>query len=311
MTGLSPVPGRGDESRYPDQAPDHVVVLMVFQKPDQVVWLIELLLRLGAAVVVHVDAKHVERFIGLGQRFAGDPRVHVLDRSVRVNWGGFSQVRATLLGIQAALDRFSGFRYLHLMSGECLPLMDFASMGARIEALPPDADFIESEHKSGYAWRINRYNILGEHPRNRAHWHNLAFKKLRDAQKPFPPRRNFDVSEIRIGSTWWSLRASSVHAMWEQAGDMEDFCHRFRWTRCSDEHFFQILHYRAGRVPAGSARKVRFPPGVASPAYLSLVEVQQALAEGCLFARKVEADVAARYWQDETARTGQGLVTTP
>ncbi|MDQ8022141.1 MAG: beta-1,6-N-acetylglucosaminyltransferase [Moraxellaceae bacterium] len=294
----SPAPSSGSGGLSALQVPAHVVVLMVFQKPDQVVWLIELLLRLGAAVVVHVDAKHVARFAGLPQRFAHDPRVHVLDCSVRVNWGGFSQVRATLLGVQAALDRFPSFRYLHLMSGECLPLMDFGSIGARIDTLPEDADFIESEHKPGYAWRINRYNILGEHPRNRAHWHNLAFKKLRDLQKPLPPRRNFGLDEIRIGSQWWSMRADSVRAMWEQAGDMEMFCRRFRWTRCSDEHFFQILHYRAGRVPAGSARRVRFPPGVASPAYLGLDEIRQAKAEGCLFARKVETDVARDYWQE-------------
>lgn len=281
----------------------HAVVLMVFQRPEQTQWLVEQVVRLGAFVLLHVDRKSLARFSDLIDYLASCERVAIVQDPISVNWAGFSQVEATLRGIALAQAKCPDYRVLHLMSGECLPLISFHEMDRIMRAEHTNEDLIDSHWKPEYAWRINRYSIFGEHPKNRTHWYNLAFKKLRDAQRPFPPRRNFTAEEIFKGSQWWSIRAGSLRQMFAGV-DMQDYCKRFRWTRCSDEHFFQILHRRAALQAAvvGNRRYDEFPPGVASPRYLTLDDVDCARARGCFFARKVELDVARRYWEGRAVR---------
>jgi hypothetical protein len=275
-----------------------VVVLMVFRNPEQVRWQIQWLLEQGVHVVLHVDAKFLASFAPLLAEFSDHPGVSPVSDPVRVNWAGFSQVRAVLAGVKLALDRRPSFSHLHVMSGECLPLQTFDVIEQRWAHDHPEADLIESRLRPGYEWRINRFNILGENPRNREHWHNLAFKSVRDLQiRWLSPRKNFRDSEVLFGSQWWSLRAASLRSMLLNT-DLEAFIRMFRWTRCADEHFFQILHHRAGLRAAGNLRYDDFPAGHASPRYLDPSDLLAASDRGYLYARKVSLEVARTYWRE-------------
>jgi hypothetical protein len=273
----------------------HVVVLMVFKDPLHTRWQIDSLRGQGVHVVLHVDAKSLRTFAQGLPMWAALPGVTIVPQPVRVNWAGFSQVRAILSGVNLAMAQLTGFTHLHLMSGECLPLRSFEEMGRLWAAEYPDADLIECRLRPGYEWRINRFNPFGESPHNREHWHNQAFKWARNAQlRWLPPRSNFPAGEVWFGSSWWSLRASSVRKM--LAGvDLDDFCNKFRWTRCADEHFFQILHRRAGLGAAGTRRLDRFSPGASSPDYLGLDDLGAARATGHFFARKIKPEVARAF----------------
>lgn len=266
---------------------------MVFRDPAQTGWLIDLLREQGVFVIVHVDAKQQALYRPLAMRYATQTGVHVVAEPVAVNWAGFSQVQASLRGIEWALANLPAMEYLHLMSGECLPLRPLADCEPLFERAGGQ-DLIECRLRPGYEWRINRYNILGEHPRNREHWHNRAFKLVRELQRGLPPRRNVPADGIYFGSQWWSLRTSSLRRMLGSV-DLPAFCRRFAWTRCADEHFFQILHHRVGLRAGGHHRHDRFDGSIASPAYLSLAELQEAFNRGCLFARKVRLDVMQQY----------------
>jgi hypothetical protein len=146
--------------------------------------------------------------------------------------------------------------------------------------------------RPGYEWRTSRYNLFGESPHNLRHWHNQFIKWARDAQlRWLPPRPNFAFDEVWFGSSWWLLRGESVRAIC--AGlDQERLARDFRWSRCADEHFFQILDRRAGLEATSSHRFDDFPPGAASPRYLALEELLVARAQGLHFARKVTPEVA-------------------
>jgi len=276
---------------------------MVFQKPEQATWLINLLVVLGAHVVVHIDKKCLPLFAKMIAQQSGREEVVFVSQPVVVNWAGFSQVKATLKGIEAALSAWPSVRFIHLMSGECMPLMSFDEMEKIIQADKSALDFIEIARKPQYDWRINRYLIFGESPKNRGRWHNLMFKRVRDVQSRFRPRSNIPRDEIYMGSQWWSLRVEVVRQILSLP-NFDEFCRKFRWTRCADEHFFQILYARLGiDFPITNRRYIDFPLGAGSPRSLNLEEIVLARTTGHFFARKVPLEVAQDYW----AGTG-GLV---
>lgn len=285
----------------PESVQGDIVVLMVFKQPEHVDWLLRWLVAQGAFVVLHVDKKVQPAFTAHLARWQVMRGVHVLQNTVKVNWAGFSQVEATLRCVTWALNHLPNFARLHLMSGECHPLRPLCDIAARMNQLAPagEADLIECRSWPGAAWRINRYNILGESPHNREHWHNLAFRWFRDLQGRLrvPVRSDFAPEDIVFGGQWWSMHRSSLVLMLAQP-DLPAFCRKFRWTRCSDEHFFQIRHRATGLAAAGSQRFVQVPDGVASPRYLPLDELQQLHDQGFLFARKVTPEVAQTYWRE-------------
>ena len=299
--------GRQRPVRPGGTASEDVVALMVFKDPEHVDWLVRWLVAGGAQVVLHIDKKSMERFSGHLSAWKAVQAVHVVRDNVSVNWAGFSQVEATLRCLTWALEHLPNFQRLHLMSGECLPLQRLADNASAMEQRAPDgmADLIECRERAGMAWRINRYHLFGENPRNREHWHNLAFRWFRDLQRilRLPPRGNFAPEDIVFGSQWWSMHRSSLVRMLAQPA-LRSYCRKFRFTRCSDEHFFQILHQAQGLRAAGSHRFVEFPDGRASPRYLDLQELQRLREQGYLFARKVAPAVARAYWT-------QGNATVP
>lgn len=274
----------------------HAVILMVHKSPDHVEWLAHQLAALGAFVVLHVDRRERAAFDGLRlPREAGVPVAHLLEQPVVVNWSGFSQVRATALGINWIREHLPSVRYLHLMSGECLPLRRFAE----IEPLMLDAggapvDLLDSSRKPWLDWRINRFCLFGEHSKNRTDLYNAIFRRVVALQSRLPARRNVPPADLRQGSQWWSLHRSSVEAMYASV-DLRRFNAGFRWTRCADEHYFQILHHRAGLRTRGNLRDIEFQPGMASPNYLGLERLEAARRGGQAFARKVQPAVALRF----------------
>jgi len=283
----------------PEGVPNDVVLLMVYKQSDHVDWLVRWLVAQGAFVVLHVDRKAQGAFAPHLPSWQAMSSVHVLQNNVTVNWAGFSQVEATLRGVTWALDHLPDFARLHLMSGECLALAPMAEIATRMNRLAHagEADLIECRSRPGAAWRINRYNILGENPHNREHLHNLAFRWFRDLQVRLglPVRGNFRPEDIVFGGQWWSMHRSSLVGMLDQP-DLAFYCRKFRWTRCSDEHFFQIRHRAVGLRAAGSQRFLEVRDGAASPRYLPLKELQQRYDEGYLFARKVTPEVSQAYW---------------
>lgn len=270
----------------------HVVLIQAHHMPDRVAWLIDYLRNQGIFVVVHIDAKVIPLFKTCAVNFSRTSNVHFINDPLKVNWAGFSQVRATLKGIDWAIQNIREFEYLHLLSGECLPLLPFTQIDKMLQTTLKDNDLIDCDLRPGYEWRINRYNIFGENPRNREDYYNKAFKWVRDLQKPFSPRKNFPVDKIFFGSSWWSLRKTTLEQM--LLCDLNEFSKRFNWTRCADEHFFQILFAQTGFKTVGSHRYADFQNS-ASPKYLSLNELITSAKRGNLFARKVSLDTSKAF----------------
>ena len=93
-------------------------IILCHHSPWQVNELAGYLSAAGHDVYIHVDAaSKIAGLIEIGER------VKLVQRREKVVWADWSVVRATLNAIEAMPQCGRGYRYVHLLSGQCLPAM--------------------------------------------------------------------------------------------------------------------------------------------------------------------------------------------
>lgn len=106
--------------------------------------LIEALDEPTTVFVIHVDAKYDETYAELQQYAMNRTRVHILgdEYRVRVNWGGFSMVNATLQMINYADRHFPDFTHFAHMAATCYPIASNRRIRNTLASYPKDANFM-------------------------------------------------------------------------------------------------------------------------------------------------------------------------
>jgi hypothetical protein len=272
----------------------------------------DLLEALGPAVVItHVDKKvDAAPFHQAAAQHPGVIFVPDSDR-VRVLWGGWSQVAATLAMLAAARPYIEAEDYVILLSGDSFPLQRLDGITAYLEA-GGAAQYINSVSLPSKAVnksisRVSRA-YLEYDPRN---------GKMNLARRGFNKiglRRNYKGAlagrQPRAGSTWWACTGAAVLWMLDDIKRDERFTRFCRFTKMPDEFFFQTI---LGHSPyAGDVRPgVMFAdwsrPSGPKPAILddqhvdNLVAGKLVMSDGgygvgaALYARKVvDTAIAAR-----------------
>jgi len=67
---------------------------------------------------IHLDKKSN---LNIKEKYLSKKNVHFTTNRIRVNWGGYNMVKATLNLIQEAMSSGNKFDYFILMSGQCFP----------------------------------------------------------------------------------------------------------------------------------------------------------------------------------------------
>ena len=110
-------------------------------------------LRIAFLILAHGDAPHLERlchalqphpvFLHVdakanlpSERLAALPGVTFVKPSVKVHWGDFSMIEATLALIETARSAGRFDRFV-LLSGACYPVKPISELGSRIHRRPP------------------------------------------------------------------------------------------------------------------------------------------------------------------------------
>ncbi len=70
-------------------------------------------------IFVHMDQKNKD--FDPGSIILEKSKVYYPDKRIKVNWGGYSQIKAELLLLAKAYS-IGGYGYYHLLSGEDLPI---------------------------------------------------------------------------------------------------------------------------------------------------------------------------------------------
>ncbi|WP_421914795.1 beta-1,6-N-acetylglucosaminyltransferase [Mesorhizobium sp.] len=295
-------------------------LVLVHDHPRQALALVESLRSPQARTFIHVDAK---TDIGPFQQCAEAGAILIEERK-NVHWGGFSQVRATLALIRAALRHEISFTHFALLSGSDYPIATADAIAGY--AATQDREFIDAEPveegPDSLPWqRMLKYQLEGG-------WRGAGLRGriIRELNAHILSRLpDRDVRAIAgpidfyRGGAYWILTREAVEDIFSFSQKHKSIVRLLSHSVCSDETFFHTAVKagpRAARV-AGTSTYSQWLPGSSGPSVVDdgLVDIVTAPgfhldgggggARPALFVRKLNGDddhIRARLDHYRTAR---------
>jgi hypothetical protein len=234
-------------------------------------------------LVVHVDARAGRGEFEALRRRTADLDLQFLDRH-RGYWGGFGVVRAALAGIRHLVTSGDEFAYVGLLSGQDYPLRPAAAIRAELAAAG-GRSFLYHFPLPFPGWDPN-----GGYDRIRR-WHLISPLVLH-LRVPWERRIPGGLAPFGGGRPWL-LSREAVEYVDAVVRDRPELIAFFRHVLHPSELFFQTILLNSPLAPsivADHRQYIRWAGG-ASPATLTVDDLDVLLASDCLFARKFDRAV--------------------
>jgi hypothetical protein len=245
-------------------------LIATHDSPNQTRRLIEALSSKSAQFFIHVDAKSKLRAFSSIQGSA----VHFINKRVRVYWGDFSQVQASLNLIEAALGWPQPLQRFVLLSGSDFPLRS-SDYIERFFAANANKEFINSVSIPSAAAKKPLSRITEYRVRRAAPAAIRLLQKILLRLGVMPATRDhlawFGSLVPFGGSTWWALSREACELILAFAARNPAIVQFFHNTFCPDESFFQTILNNSD-LRTRVVKNVTFADwseGGANPAFLS------------------------------------------
>lgn len=267
-------------------------LILCHNRPWQVNALSAYLAEQGHDVFIHVDASST-----IASEIHTSERIRLVEPRIAVKWGSFSMIAAEMALIRAAMASGVRYRYVHLISGQCLPatgrtgteeLLN-AAYAERKQMIACSAEPItKGWGRKGLLYRIAVWYPQFMVDRN-SRWHYVYRKWMKLWR--FTGIRRFSwkkYAPFHAGSQWWSLTGDCVQELLHYVDEHPDFYNFFRHTFCSDEMFVQttLMHLTPRPDITGSNMRFMIWRRSMSPSDIVEEEWPQVWASDCFLARK-------------------------
>lgn len=267
----------------------HAFMILVHKDFKQVNTLIS---NLGFGdIYIHVDKKNDKLYNQLTNYYSNTNNVFVLTERISVNWSGFSMIRATLLLIKSVIHSNNQYDYVHLLSGQDMILMTHKQLDQFLDSIGKNKILMDCNEIKNYRWRVKRYSLFRENPNNRKLMYRILDNILRYMQFLIPERKNLKGLTLYKGSQWFSIPYECMRYIYMVSNN---YIKDFKYSACSDEHFFQILIMNSkykDDVIGNNARYIVFKNKKASPEFISIDDFNKCINGNFIFARKFESSI--------------------
>ncbi len=278
MVGAAPLPLRG-----------LACLVLAHDNPAQLLLLLRWLSEHGATCHLHLHLDPRAGAVRAAVAATAVPGLRLLPaaESQRIEWGGFTMVRATLALLRAALAE-PGVTQLCLLSGTHLPLLPAAALAERLGDGRNHLDLRFACMEPPERESLHRFWFRGvpgrQQSRPLVRWLNRHAWRL----GPRDLARGLRGLTPMVGSQWWHLTAPAARDMLAFLETNPWFPAFFRHARIPDESFFHTLlgatpHAAALGAPMSYQRMHGYSPGM-----LTAGELPAARASGAVFARKFD-----------------------
>lgn len=259
----------------------------------------------NAMVFVHVDNKADLREF----QYVNDRIVFIKER-VKIYWGGFSMVRATLNLLDTAIKY--GYTYSHfcLLSGSCYPIKSMAQIEQYLQQHQRQnfiniAPMLRDKHIKNFS-DMNKLSRITSYYLEGSFYKNIAYNPLKFAlviMKKMINRlyiqRDHNPIFAKItpyaGESWWVFSDDAVRYIMQFVALRPEFVQFFKNVKCPDESFFHTIignsnfTYKSSRTYTDwSGKHSHCYPAVINNAHLEIFKKSNAL-----FARKFSDDSVA------------------
>ena len=206
------------------------ILILAHDRPAHLARLVKALSSDWTRVFIHIDGR--VDIAPFQDRIADDATVAFLqgkDR-IEVNWGGFSQVEATLRLLHASLNCGERFDRFCLLSGSDFPIKSLHDIR---DGFSSEKEFI----------RIDRR--LDDSDDN-SHCRNVRYVHFRDGPKiegadSNEPRKVYAGISLYHGCQWWSLTEGCIGYVIDFVDRNRDYTDFHTYTLCPDEIFFHSI----------------------------------------------------------------------
>jgi hypothetical protein len=179
---------------------------------------------------------HIDRKVDLAPFLASVPgnsgATFLQDRDRReINWGGFSQVEATLSLLNTSLSSRERFDRFCLLSGADFPIK---GLGQIWNGFDSDLEFIRIDR------RLNPSDD-NTHCQNVRDFHFVDRPAPTNHDLSAQPRNSYDKISLYHGSQWWGLTSACIKYIIDFIDRNRDYVDFHAYTLCPDEIFFHSV----------------------------------------------------------------------
>ncbi|MBW4890929.1 beta-1,6-N-acetylglucosaminyltransferase [Mucilaginibacter sp. HMF5004] len=262
-------------------------LILVHKNPKQLARLMDRLQHPDADIYVHLDAKtRFEPFEKLLQR----PNVYAIKKRIKVYWGSYSIVEATLNGFREILDAKNNYAYINLLSGDDYPIKTvqdihnyFAANTDKIfmEYLTEDSDWWKSVKSRVTQYHLTDYRFPGKY----------TIQSL--INNFFPARQRPADLEFVGRSQWLTITEEAAKYVINFLVEHPKVVDFFRLSWGSDEVVIQTVLYNSHlkfKIVNNNLRYIDWSANDVSPKTLGMEDAGELLQSPALYARKFDLD---------------------
>ena len=192
-------------------------------------------------IFIHIDAKVKDFDFNLFKNLTKYSKVYFTER-VNVTWGDFSQVKAEMTLLSAAVNNESKGRkysYFHLISGCDLPIKSNDEIHAFFEKNSGKEfiHFSSIEVSDSSITRIKYYHFFRNKRtffRKLLSYSILQFEKLARVNR----LKKYNITTVQKGCNWFSITGGFARYIVQNMSKWESV---FRYSYCADEVFVQTI----------------------------------------------------------------------
>ena len=218
--------------------------LLVFNKYDQIIKLVEKLNFNCNEVIIYVDKKSEKLYLELKNLYKNNPQIHLIDNRIEIGWGHISMVEALkeIIKMSQQLE----FDYITTMSESCLPLYNdeeikkFLEENKGKEYIDVRFDWTKRSrlhliHKAPYSRKMQKYRNI------------LAIKDvIVDTLFGWAIKTNKQFKSWKVPTTliWMTVTKNCVNYILNEIEDKK-IIEKYRYTFCPDEHAVAEIIYKS------------------------------------------------------------------
>lgn len=219
-------------------------ILLAHESPEHLKDLLGALLSAGSNVYVHHDATASGDLSSAVSKWGYDQlpgKVHFAKR-VKVVWGEWSIVQATLNCIASIQQYDTDSDYFMLISGSCMPVKPVHLLEEYLAETKKD--HIEAVNAEKYTWvtaglqkqRWSKYHFFNWR------YQTFLFDTSLKIQRKLKIKRVLPLKHTaHMGSQWWCLRRKTLDKVWSTYQNKKALKSFYKRTWVPDELFFQTM----------------------------------------------------------------------
>lgn len=267
------------------------ILLLTHKNPEQVQRLIKRLQHPSIKIFLHADKKSE------WDKNIFPSEITVVEENVRVYWGDFSPVQATLNGMKSIQQSQYHFDYFILLSGQDYPIKSINTLLYFLEA-NKGKEFIGHSplSKEGWSKAMSRYQYYHYRKnKNKIAW--FFYTMLRTFMKLTGLKRKPPIP-IWGGSQWFTITKNAFDYILSYTEEHPEFISFMKKSNFTDELFFQTLLMNSPYKNDCINDNLRYidwdaQPGkkVSSPKTLTMADYERLQKSPAFFARKFDTGI--------------------